>query len=197
MKWVQGHGHRRRGRDPARGAPGNCAGCRSPRYRTRATEHGRPQRAYAMFRDLTRERRAAAALREGTELMGLLREANVIGVVVNGEDHVHDANDAFLGIIGYPREDVAAGRISREKITPPEWRRPDADAHRQRRATGRSAPTRRSTCTGTGTGCRPGRCGGARLPATTLGDLRGRPDRPAARRAGAGAAGGPGTDRPG
>ena len=69
-------------------------------------EDGRPQRAYAMFRDLTKERRAAAALREGAELMGRLREANVIGVVVNGEDHVHDANDAFLDIIGYTREDV-------------------------------------------------------------------------------------------
>ena len=64
-----------------------------------------------MFRDLTKERRAAAALREGAELMGRLREANVIGVVVNGEDHVHDANDAFLDIIGYTREDVEAGRI--------------------------------------------------------------------------------------
>ena len=44
--------------------------------------------------------------------MGRLRETNVIGVVVNGEDHVHDANDAFLGIIGYTREDVDACRIS-------------------------------------------------------------------------------------
>ena len=33
-------------------------------------ENGRPQRAYAMFCDLTKERRAATALREGTELLG-------------------------------------------------------------------------------------------------------------------------------
>jgi PAS domain S-box-containing protein len=97
---------------------------------------GRPQRAYAMFRDLTQERLAAAALREGTELMGRLREANVIGVVVNGEDHVHDANDAFLDIIGYTRDDVEAGRISREGITAPEWHEADADAHRQLKHTG-------------------------------------------------------------
>ena len=103
-------------------------------------EKGRPQRAYAMFRDLTKERRAAAALREGTELMGRLREANVIGVVVNGDDHVHDANDAFLGIIGYTREDVEAGRISRESITPPEWWEADADAHRQLTRTGAFRP---------------------------------------------------------
>jgi PAS domain S-box-containing protein len=103
-------------------------------------EDGRPQRAYAMFRDLTKERRAAAALREGTELLGRLREANVIGVVVNGEDHVHDANDAFLGIIGYTREDVEAGRISRELITAPEWFDADADAHRQLKRSGAFRP---------------------------------------------------------
>jgi PAS domain S-box-containing protein len=101
---------------------------------------GRPQRAYAMFRDLTRERRATAALREGAELMGRLREANVIGVVVNGEDHVHEANDAFLGIIGYTRDDVKAGRISREVITAPEWQEADADAHRQLKRTGAFRP---------------------------------------------------------
>ena len=103
-------------------------------------ETGQPQRAYAMFRDLTKERRAAAALREGTELMGRLREANVIGVVVNGEDHVHDANDAFLGIIGYTREDVEAGRVSREGLTPPEWWEADAGAHRRLRRTGAFRP---------------------------------------------------------
>ena len=101
---------------------------------------GRPQRAYAMFRDLTGERRAAAALREGTELMGRLREANVIGVVVNGEDHVHDANDAFLGIIGYTRDDVEAGRVSRQLITPPDWWDADADAHQQLKRTGAFRP---------------------------------------------------------
>jgi PAS domain S-box-containing protein len=101
---------------------------------------GRPQRAYAMFQDLTRERRAAAALREGAELMGRLREANVIGVVVNGEDHVQDANDAFLGIVGYTRDDVAAGRISSEAITAPEWHEADADARQQLKSTGAFRP---------------------------------------------------------
>ena len=103
-------------------------------------ENGRPQRAYAMFRDLTKERRAAAALREGTELLGRLREANVIGVVVNGDDHVHDANDAFLDIIGYTRDDVEAGRVSREGITPPDWWDADADAYQQLKRSGAFRP---------------------------------------------------------
>ena len=103
-------------------------------------ENGRPQRAYAMFRDLTKERRAATALREGTELLGRLREANVIGVVINGDDHVHDANDAFLDIIGYTRDDVEAGRVSREGITHPDWWHADADAHQQLQRSGAFRP---------------------------------------------------------
>ncbi len=103
-------------------------------------ENGHPQRAYAMFRDLTKERRAAAALREGTELLGRLREANVIGVVVNGDDHVHDANDAFLAMIGYTRDDVEAGLVSRAGITPPDWWDADADAHGQLTRTGAFRP---------------------------------------------------------
>jgi PAS domain S-box-containing protein len=103
-------------------------------------DDGRPQRAYAMFQDLTRERRAAVALREGAELMGRLREANVIGVVVNGEDRVHDANDAFLDMIGYTRDDLAVGRISARTITPPDWWDADAGARLQLVSTGAFRP---------------------------------------------------------
>src|SRR5262249_33896609 len=84
-------------------------------------EQGRPQRAYAMFTDLTEQRRAEAALRESTGLLGRLREANVLGVVVVGEQQVYEANDAFLDMIGYGRDDLEAGRISLQGITAPEW----------------------------------------------------------------------------
>ena len=93
-------------------------------------EAGQPQRAYALLRDLTAQHREEADLREGAELMGRLREANVLGLVLVGEDRVYDANDAFLDIIGYRREDVDAGRIS--------YRTPDAaglGGQRRRRAT--------------------------------------------------------------
>ena len=135
-------------------------------------DDGRPQRAYAMFRDLTKERRAAAALREGTELLGRLREANVIGVVVNGEDHVHDANDAFLGIIGYTRDDVEAGRISRELITAPEWLDADADAHWAAEAH-RGLPALREgvRAPGRAPGAGPGRRGSDQQQPAALGDL--------------------------
>jgi PAS domain S-box-containing protein len=103
-------------------------------------DRGRPQQAYAMFRDLTKQRRVEARLREGAELMGRLREANVLGVVLVGEDRVYDANDAFLDIVGYTRDDVAAGRISYRSVTAPEWAASDAEALRQLRTTGAFRP---------------------------------------------------------
>jgi PAS domain S-box-containing protein len=103
-------------------------------------DDGRPQRAYAMLRDLTEQRLVEATLREGTELMGRLREANVLGVVVAGEQRVYDANDAFLDIVGYSRDDLEAGRISYRSVTAPEWAGHDDDALRQLHRTGAFRP---------------------------------------------------------
>ncbi len=94
-------------------------------------EDGKPQRAYGIFRDLTGQRLTEAALREGHALLGRLREANVLGVVLVGKDRVHDANDAFLDIVGYSRADLEAGRLSYQVLTPPEWAPRDADALQQ------------------------------------------------------------------
>ena len=101
---------------------------------------GRPHRAYAMIRDVTIQRRAEATLREGTELIDRLRDANVIGMVVNGEDRVHEANDAFLDIVGYTRADLNAGRISSQSVTAPGWAARDAAARQQLRRTGSFPP---------------------------------------------------------
>ena len=103
-------------------------------------EASQPRRAYALFRDLTAQRRVEVNLREDAELMGRLRESNVLGLVLAGEDQVYEANDAFLDIIGYRREDVAAGQVSYRGVTPPEWAASDAGALRQLRQTGAFRP---------------------------------------------------------
>jgi len=56
-----------------------------------------------------------------------LVDANVIGVFFwNIEGQVVEANDAFLRMLGYDREDLASGRVHRTDLTPPEWRDRDA-----------------------------------------------------------------------
>ncbi len=56
-----------------------------------------------------------------------LVDSNIIGVMIwNLEGCILEANDAFLRIVGYDREDLAARRLHRTMLTPPEWRDLDA-----------------------------------------------------------------------
>jgi hypothetical protein len=68
------------------------------------------------------------ALEKNAGLLDRLREANVLGVMTSSEQGAFDANDAFLDIIGYAREDLAAGRISHQAITAPEGAGRDREA---------------------------------------------------------------------
>jgi len=99
-------------------------------------EQGRPQRVYVMFTDLTEQRRVEAALRESNALLGRLREANALGVIVSSERQIHEANDFFLDLIGYSRDDLEAGRISYQSITPAEYASADVAAVEQLRRSG-------------------------------------------------------------
>ncbi len=52
-----------------------------------------------------------------------LVDANIIGIVIwNLDGQINDANDAFLRMIGYDREDLLEGRIRWTDLTPPELR---------------------------------------------------------------------------
>jgi PAS domain S-box-containing protein len=103
-------------------------------------ESGQPSRAYAIFIDLTEQRRTETALRQSTALLGRLRDANVLGVVVAGEHQVYEANDAYLDIIGYQRDDLEADRIAWREISPPEWAVVQDEALRQLRRAGVCQP---------------------------------------------------------
>ncbi|MGY4287565.1 PAS domain S-box-containing protein [Bradyrhizobium sp. LM2.7] len=57
-----------------------------------------------------------------------LFDANIIGIIIwEVEGRILEANDAFLRIVGYDREDLTTGRLHRTDLTPPEWR--DRDLH--------------------------------------------------------------------
>jgi PAS domain S-box-containing protein len=56
-----------------------------------------------------------------------LVDANIIGIIIwEVEGRILEANDAFLRIVGYDREDLTSGRLHRTDLTPPEWRDRDA-----------------------------------------------------------------------
>jgi PAS domain S-box-containing protein len=51
-----------------------------------------------------------------------LVDSNIIGICTFKLDRgITEANDAFLGIVGYSRDDVISGRLSFGGLTPPEW----------------------------------------------------------------------------
>src|ERR1043166_3572175 len=66
-----------------------------------------------------------------------LVEANVVGIVMwNLEGVITEANEAFLHMVQYTREDIACGRVRWPDLTPAEWRDGDERAIADLKATG-------------------------------------------------------------
>jgi PAS domain S-box-containing protein len=66
-----------------------------------------------------------------------LVDANIIGILfIDVRGGIMEANDAFLSMVGYDREDVVSGRIRWTELTPPEWRDGDAQRIEEVRLTG-------------------------------------------------------------
>ena len=58
-----------------------------------------------------------------------LVDANIIGIFISGlRGRVLEANDAFLHLVGYDRDDLVSGRIRWTDLTPLEWRERDKRA---------------------------------------------------------------------
>jgi PAS domain S-box-containing protein len=66
-------------------------------------------------------------LEEREKKIRRLFDADIIGIIIwNLEGRILEANDAFLRMTGYDREDLASGRLNRRDLTPAEWRDRDA-----------------------------------------------------------------------
>ncbi|MEA5624418.1 PAS domain S-box protein [Nostoc sp. UHCC 0251] len=81
------------------------------------------------------------SLRESEARFGRLTESNIIGVLVadlNGL--IMEANDAFLQMLNYTREDLRSGRIRWGEITPPEYIEVSERAIEELRITGSCKP---------------------------------------------------------
>lgn len=82
-----------------------------------------------MSMDITEQKRTEAALQASEAKFRCLAESNVIGFIfwdVNG--NISDANDAFLQMVGYAREDLLTGKVRWEDMTPPEYSHLDQQA---------------------------------------------------------------------
>jgi PAS domain S-box-containing protein len=95
--------------------------------------------------EVSKREKAEAEVRElarglGAKISRLL-EANVVGVVGwNFDGAITAANDAFLHMVQYDREDLASGRMRWTDLTPAEWRDHDERAVSELKATGSFHP---------------------------------------------------------
>jgi PAS domain S-box-containing protein len=70
-----------------------------------------------------------------------LVEANIIGIVIwNFEGRIMEANEAFLRMVGYGRDDLVSGGVSWRDLTPDSWRAADDQVLAELAATGVCEP---------------------------------------------------------
>jgi PAS domain S-box-containing protein len=70
-----------------------------------------------------------------------LIESNIIGIVIwNLQGRIIDANQAFLDMVGYGREDIVSGRLRWTELTPAEWRDADEQIIPELKASGTVQP---------------------------------------------------------
>jgi PAS domain S-box-containing protein len=94
-----------------------------------------------VFRDMTEEREAERALAKSQALYRQISDSGIVGIVLSDlSSNVTEANDAFLRIIGYSREDLLAGRIRAADLTPPDWQHTQDTARAELMASGMTSP---------------------------------------------------------
>ncbi|KJC56422.1 hypothetical protein UP10_34745 [Bradyrhizobium sp. LTSPM299] len=91
--------------------------------------------------DVTERKRAEDALRESEAKIRRLVDSNIIGIFVwDFDGRILEANDEFLRIVSYDREDLVSGRIRWADLTPPDWRDRNNARIDQQKNSGRFEP---------------------------------------------------------
>ena len=75
-----------------------------------------------VVREITTQKQSESALKKSEAHFRHIFESNMLGVMFwESDGEIVDANTRFLEIIGYSREDLQAGLIHWDELTPPEW----------------------------------------------------------------------------
>lgn len=117
-------------------------------YQPIRNAEGKIDRVATLMHDVTEKVKArhhiealAEELKESEARARRLQDSGVIGVVFWTRDgRVVDANDAFLSMLGYTRQQLNAGELSWKAMTPPELTELDARAFAEMEITGICTP---------------------------------------------------------
>jgi PAS domain S-box-containing protein len=103
--------------------------------------------ALALAQATAVHRRAEAQLRDSEARFRRALDIETVGVVFfDTEGAITHANDAFLRMVGFGREDAAAGHVRWDDLTPPEWRPQSLRALEEFKSTGRTTPYEMEYC---------------------------------------------------
>ncbi|MGB9927006.1 MAG: PAS domain S-box protein [Methanosarcina sp.] len=95
----------------------------------------------SIIQDIDKQKRVEQALQRSETRLRKLYESGLIGVIYfTLEGQIIDANDKYLEMVGYTREDLKAQRINWKEMTPPEYEALDEYAVNELRTTGVDTP---------------------------------------------------------
>lgn len=104
-------------------------------------EMGKVRGAVGAFVDITERKKAEEELKKSEARLRRFVDANLIGIFsANREQQFLQANDVFLKMLGYSREEFLAKKLRWQEITPPEYLARGAQAVAELEATGVFAP---------------------------------------------------------
>ena len=107
------------------------------RWSLQRDEQGIPVAIMETNNDITERKRAEAEAADREGKIRRLVDANIIGIIIaDREGRILEANDAFLRIVGYGREDLVSGRVHWTELSPPEWRERDVLTQAELNSTG-------------------------------------------------------------
>ena len=96
------------------------------------TESGELQGYARVVRDFSERHKRDEKLRRSRERVRTVpAESTIVGVVAGEFDRIPEANDTFLDLVGYSREDLRAGRLIWPDLTPKEYVGLDEFAHEE------------------------------------------------------------------
>ncbi len=92
-------------------------------------EDGKLVKWYGAATDIHEQKVIEQELRSSEKRLRRLADSNIIGIAYRTESGViYDANDAYLNLIGYTREELETGNVRWDKITPEEYIHLDLEA---------------------------------------------------------------------